>query len=75
VLFDVGHWMSSVESHNAPEPIMFSYLPQAKRLSFFDGPTARSTVASAAWSLASMANRTAVQAFISSLTKANLFAD
>jgi hypothetical protein len=54
---------------------MFSYLPQAKRLSFFDGPTARSTVASAAWSLASMANRTAVQVFISSLIKANLFAD
>ena len=23
VLFDVGHWMSSVESHNAQGPLMF----------------------------------------------------
>jgi hypothetical protein len=35
VLFDLGHWMSSVESHNALEPIRFGAIyPTVKSLSF-----------------------------------------
>jgi len=36
VLFDVGHWMSSVESRNAPGPVMFEAIyPQSEEAIVF----------------------------------------
>ena len=76
VLFDVGHWMSSVESRNTPGPVMFEAIyPQSRRGYRF--LMARRHDQSllprpGRWQVWPIEPR---QAFISSLTKTDLSAD